>query len=74
VIEKCGLKYCLHSAGTTIEGPWNEVFKVIGQCHKILHDNGVLRVQTDVRVGTRTDKSQSMTDKVDKVNKLLGKE
>ncbi|KZZ95762.1 cell wall biogenesis protein Ecm15 [Ascosphaera apis ARSEF 7405] len=71
VIRSCGLKYSLHSAGTTIEGPWEEVFAVIGRCHQTLHDNKYARVHTDIRVGTRTDKAQSMTDKVPKVESLL---
>ncbi|KAI5278626.1 hypothetical protein KEM52_004640, partial [Ascosphaera acerosa] len=52
VIQKSGLKYHLHSAGTTIEGPWRDVFDVIGQCHQALHQNGIARVHTSVRVGT----------------------
>lgn len=27
--------------------------KVIGQAHAVLHEKGVLRVQSDIRVGTR---------------------
>jgi uncharacterized protein YqgV (UPF0045/DUF77 family) len=45
--------------------------KVIGQCHAMLHANGIVRIQSDIRVGTRTDKKQSFQDKVDAVEKLL---
>jgi uncharacterized protein YqgV (UPF0045/DUF77 family) len=45
--------------------------KVIGQCHALLHQNGVVRIQSDVRIGTRTDKKQGFQDKVDKVEQLL---
>ena len=45
--------------------------KVIGQCHAMLHQNGVVRIQSDIRVGSRTDKKQSHRDKVDAVEKLL---
>ncbi|KAI5304009.1 hypothetical protein KEM56_006961 [Ascosphaera pollenicola] len=71
VIQDSGLKYNLHSAGTTIEGPWADVFACIGRCHQTLHDNKYARVHTSIRVGTRTDKVQSMTDKVPKVESLL---
>ena len=27
--------------------------RVIGQAHSLVHQNGVLRVQTDIRAGTR---------------------
>jgi len=37
----------------TTEGSWDEVMRVIGQAHSLVHQNGVLRVQTDIRAGTR---------------------
>jgi uncharacterized protein YqgV (UPF0045/DUF77 family) len=45
--------------------------KVIGQCHAMLHQNGIVRIQSDIRVGSRTDKKQNFQDKVDKVESLL---
>ncbi|EED14924.1 cell wall biogenesis protein Ecm15, putative [Talaromyces stipitatus ATCC 10500] len=74
LIEKSGLKYVMHSAGTTLEGPWDKVHHVIGQAHTILHQQGVVRIQSDIRSGSRVDKVQSFEDKVAAVNKLLGKE
>lgn len=44
---------------------------VIGQCHSLLHANGVVRIQSDIRVGTRTDKKQTAGDKVSAVEALL---
>jgi Thiamine-binding protein len=35
------------------EGPWDAVMRVIGQAHTMVHEKGVARVQTDIRVGTR---------------------
>nr|POF07116.1 hypothetical protein CFP56_31740 [Quercus suber] len=40
-------------------------------CHTLLHGNGVVRIQSDIRVGSRTDKVQSFADKVSAVEKLL---
>lgn len=62
---------CLHARA---EGPWDEVMKVIGQCHSLLHSNGVVRIQSDIRVGSRTDKKQSFEDKVAAVQALLAKD
>jgi uncharacterized protein YqgV (UPF0045/DUF77 family) len=45
--------------------------KVIGQAHSMLHENGVVRIQSDIRVGSRTDKRQGFEDKVKAVNRLL---
>lgn len=36
-----------------IEGPWDRVHQVIGQAHTILHQQGIVRIQTDIRVGSR---------------------
>lgn len=74
LIEKSGLKYTMHSAGTTLEGPWDRVYQVIGQAHTMLHQQGILRIQTDIRTGSRTDKEQTAEDKVNKVRQLLGKD
>ncbi|KAI8931367.1 hypothetical protein NX059_011701 [Plenodomus lindquistii] len=71
VLKKSGLVYTMHSAGTTVEGSWDDVMRVIGQCHALLHQNGVVRIQSDIRVGSRTDKKQSAEDKVAAVEKLL---
>ncbi|CAI7658828.1 Cell wall biogenesis protein Ecm15 [Penicillium freii] len=73
LVETCGLKYVMHSAGTTLEGSWDQVHQVIGQAHTILHQKGVVRIHTDIRVGSRTDKVQSFEDKVTKVQQILGK-
>jgi uncharacterized protein YqgV (UPF0045/DUF77 family) len=35
------------------EGKWDEVMRLIGQAHTLVHQNGVARVQTDIRVGSR---------------------
>jgi hypothetical protein len=36
------------------EGPWDRVHQVIGQAHTILHQQGIVRIQTDIRVGSRS--------------------
>jgi uncharacterized protein YqgV (UPF0045/DUF77 family) len=45
--------------------------RLIGQAHTLVHQNGIARVQTDIRVGSRTDKEQTMRQKVEKVESLL---
>lgn len=71
LIRKSGIDYTMHSAGTTLDGPWDQVMKLIGQAHMMLHEKGIVRIQTDIRVGTRTDKSQTPADKVRVVEELL---
>jgi uncharacterized protein (TIGR00106 family) len=53
------------------DGSWDDVMRVIGQCHAMLHANGHVRIHSDIRVGSRTDKKQGFKDKVDAVEKLL---
>ncbi|TGO10025.1 hypothetical protein BTUL_0146g00030 [Botrytis tulipae] len=74
LMKASGLSYSMHSAGTTVEGTWDEVMRLIGQAHTLVHQNGVLRVQTDIRAGTRTDKEQHFAEKVTKVESLLAGE
>ncbi|KAF2727342.1 hypothetical protein EJ04DRAFT_570472 [Polyplosphaeria fusca] len=71
LLKTSGLSYTLHSAGTTVEGSWDDVMRVIGQCHEMLHREGVVRIQSDVRVGTRVDRVQGMGEKVERVERLL---
>ena len=61
----------INTISTQTEGPWDEVMRIIGQAHTLLHANGVVRIQSDIRVGSRTDKKQTPEDKVAKVEQLL---
>ncbi len=71
LLKASGLSYSMHSAGTTVEGSWDDVFRLMGRAHTILHSNGVVRIQTDIRAGTRTDKVQTFQQKVEKVESIL---
>ena len=35
------------------EGPWDDVTRLIGQAHFMLHRKGIVRIQTDIRIGSR---------------------
>jgi uncharacterized protein (TIGR00106 family) len=71
ILSEAGLKTQLHANGTNIEGEWEEVFGAIQRCHEVLHAMGVPRIATTMRVGTRTDRSQSMEDKIQSVQNKL---
>lgn len=64
VIEKAGLKHQMHAYGTNIEGDWDEVLACVKRCHEAVHDLGAPRITTSIRLGTRTDRDQTMDDKV----------
>ena len=71
VLLDAGLKIQLHPNGTAIEGEWAPVFDAIEACHKAVHAMGCPRVHTTVKINTRTDKDQSIQDKVASVQALL---
>ncbi len=64
VLEQAGLSTRLHSYGTNVEGEWDDVFAAIKRCHEVVHEMGAPRISTTIKLGTRTDKKQSMDDKV----------
>lgn len=67
VFSEAGLKTQLHANGTNIEGEWEEVFTAIKRCHEVVHEMNSPRVFTTIHVGTRTDRDQTMEDKIDSV-------
>lgn len=71
VFEGANLEHTLHSYGTNVEGEWDAVFAAVKRCHEVVHEMGAPRISTTVRVGTRTDRVQTMKDKVDSVNRKL---
>jgi len=71
VLETTGLHYELHANGTNIEGEWDSVMAAIKACHERLHEMGVPRISTIVKIGTRIDREQKMEDKVESVKTKL---
>lgn len=68
IIKKAGLKRTLHAYGTNVEGEWEEVMEVVRLCHEKVHEMGAPRITTTIKMGTRTDREQTMEDKVNSVN------
>lgn len=71
VLREAGLRIRLHAYGTNIEGDWDAVFAAIRRCHEVVHAMGAPRISTTIKLGTRTDRSQSMDDKVRSVEAKL---
>lgn len=72
VLSEAKLETHLHAYGTNIEGEWDEVFAAIKRCHEVVHGMGAPRISTTIKLGTRTDREQSMQDKIDSVKAKLG--
>ncbi len=71
ILRESGLKTRLHAYGTNVEGEWDDVMAAVRRCHEALHAMGVPRISTNIRIGTRTDKPQTMEDKIRKVEEAL---
>lgn len=71
ILEEAGLNATLHAYGTNIEGEWDKVFQAIKQCHEKIHSMGAPRITTTLKFGTRTDRAQTMADKIKSVESKI---
>ncbi|HOJ02531.1 MAG TPA: MTH1187 family thiamine-binding protein [Bacteroidota bacterium] len=71
ILRDAGLTIQLHAYGTNIEGEWDEVFAAIKRCQEVVHEMGAPRITCVLKYGTRTDRAQSMDDKVRSVEEKL---
>ncbi len=71
ILKKNGLNYKLHAYGTNVEGDWDKVFAAVKECHETIHKMGAPRISTTIRVGTRSDRNQTMNDKIKSVEEKL---
>lgn len=71
VLSRRSLKTALHAYGTNIEGPWDEVMAAVKECHEAVHALGAPRITTTMKLGTRTDRDQTMEEKVTSVQEKM---
>jgi len=71
ILESAGFAPQLHAYGTTVEGEWDDVFAAVKRCHESLHEMGVPRISTTIKLGTRTDRAQSAQQKIQSVQDKL---
>ncbi|WP_226647682.1 MTH1187 family thiamine-binding protein [Microbulbifer variabilis] len=71
VLTEAGLTHHLHAYGTNIEGDWDAVMAAVKACHERVHAMGADRITTSLKLGTRTDRDQSLQDKIDSVRSKL---
>jgi uncharacterized protein (TIGR00106 family) len=68
IFQAAGLNHRMHAYGTNVEGEWDDVMAAVKQCHEKLHDMGAPRISSSMKMGTRTDRVQTMQDKIDSVH------
>lgn len=54
----------LHANGTNVEGELEDIFQAVRRVHEVLHEEGVVRIETFLKIGTRTDKVPSLEAKL----------
>ena len=64
--------YRMHAMGTSLEGPADEILRLVGELHATPFEQGVPRVYTVLKLDERRDKpDQTLDDKVESVEKRL---
>ena len=70
-LRAAGLETELHAYGTNVEGEYDQVFTALRRCLERMHAMGAPRLSCTVKLGTRSDREQSMADKVESVRARL---
>jgi uncharacterized protein (TIGR00106 family) len=72
VLRQAGLEEVeLQANGTSVVGEWGQVAAAIEACHQAVHAMGCDRIHTVVKINSRTDRDQSLQQKVAAVEALL---
>jgi uncharacterized protein (TIGR00106 family) len=64
LIRESGLVIQEHSFGTNVEGDLETILRVVARIHDVLHAEGVTRLSTAIKLGTRTDKEPDLASKL----------
>lgn len=64
LIASSGLQVELHAFGTNVEGDLADILEVVRRTHETLHAEGVVRLTSAIKIGTRTDKEPSLKGKL----------
>ena len=67
ILNQPELKTTLHPNGTAIEGEWDVVMAAVKSCHEKVHAMGSPRIFTTLKIGSRTDRDQTLEDKIESV-------
>lgn len=63
ILAECGLRLETHAYGTNVEGQLADILAAIQKLHEVLHQEGVVRLTSAIKIGTRTDKEPSLAGK-----------
>jgi len=72
IVDSSGLPYKLTPMGTIVEGEWNDLMRLVRQCHRKMMKNEE-RVLTRILIDDRKGKTGRMDRKIRSVEKRLGR-
>jgi uncharacterized protein (TIGR00106 family) len=72
IIDASGLPYKVNPMGTVVEGEWNEVMRLVKDCHKTTMKSGE-RVLTSISIDDRKGRPKRINQKVRSVERRIGK-
>jgi uncharacterized protein (TIGR00106 family) len=64
LLREAGLMVELHAYGTNVEGELGQILDAVRRVHETLHTEGVVRLSTFLKLGTRTDKTPTLAGKL----------
>jgi uncharacterized protein (TIGR00106 family) len=62
------VKFEMHAMGTSLEGDAEDIFTLAAELHAVPFAEGIPRVYTVLKVDQRTDREQTLEDKVRSVS------
>jgi uncharacterized protein (TIGR00106 family) len=65
------VRFEMHAMGTSLEGEVADIFALASDLHQVPFTAGVPRVYTILKVDQRSDREQSLADKVESVERRL---
>jgi uncharacterized protein (TIGR00106 family) len=65
------VRFEMHAMGTSLEGEPQDIFALAAKLHEVPLASGVPRAYTILKVDQRTDREQTLADKVDSVERRL---
>lgn len=72
IVDESGLPYKVNPMGTVVEGDWDELFGMIRKCHmKAMEEEE--RIITSITIDDRKGRPARINEKVESVEKRLGK-
>jgi len=72
VIDRSGVTYQLTAMGTILEGDWDEVMKVVGDCFKALQAD-CPRIGMNLKMDYRAGSQSRLRSKIEAVEAQLGR-